>query len=118
MGLSEGVQKDLAMYILQRELQKRVSPHAPVSSFEIDGTLELLFDRLSITIKSCIVVFAFLVRFGLSSKESGVIVSANDVVAVCIVLFVGYFGEKINKAKYISPPDKIIRDSLNQFLGR
>ena len=41
----------------------------------------------------------FLVRFGLNSKESGVIVSANDVVAVCIVLFVGYFGQKINKAK-------------------
>ena len=53
----------------------------------------------STTVKSYVVVFAFLVRFGLNSKESGVIVSANDVVAVCIVLFVGYFGQKINKAK-------------------
>ncbi len=42
-------------------------------------------------------------RFRLTSSQSGTLVSVNDMVAVVLVLFVGYLGEKISKPRQFSP---------------
>jgi len=40
-------------------------------------------------------------RFGLSSSQTGLMSSANDVIHVCIVVFIGYFGRKGHKPRII-----------------
>ena len=40
-------------------------------------------------------------RFGLSSSQSGLVLSSNDIMHVSVVLFVGYFGLRGNKPRLI-----------------
>jgi len=40
-------------------------------------------------------------RFGLSSSESGLVQSSNDIMHVTVVVFVGYFGLRGNKPRLI-----------------
>ena len=40
-------------------------------------------------------------RFGLDSRKSGVILSADDVVQICVVTFIGHFGKRASKPRII-----------------
>ena len=40
-------------------------------------------------------------RFSLTSKELGVILASNDVTALIIVIFIGYYGDYWNKIRLI-----------------
>ena len=40
-------------------------------------------------------------RFGLSSYQSGLVLSSNDIMHVSVVIFVGYFGLRGNKPRLI-----------------
>jgi len=40
-------------------------------------------------------------RFGLSSAQSGLVLSSNDIMHVSVVMFVGYFGLRGNKPRLI-----------------
>lgn len=40
-------------------------------------------------------------RFGLSSSKSGLLSSCNDIIHICLVIFIGYFGQKYNKPRII-----------------
>ena len=40
-------------------------------------------------------------RFGLDSRESGVILIADDVVQICVITFTGHFGKRVSKPRII-----------------
>ena len=40
-------------------------------------------------------------RFGLSSAQSGLVLSSNDIMHISVVIFVGYFGLRGNKPRLI-----------------
>ena len=40
-------------------------------------------------------------RFSLSSKELGVIMASNDVTALIVVIFIGFYGDYGNKIRWI-----------------
>ena len=41
-------------------------------------------------------------RFGLSSTQTNFVMSINDIVHICLVIFVGYFGRKAHKPKILA----------------
>ena len=43
----------------------------------------------------------FHVRFGLSSTQTGLIASMNDIINISLVLFLGYLGRKLNKPRCV-----------------
>lgn len=57
-----------------------------------------------------------LCRFGMSSTESGFLVSMNDIVGLALVLFTGYLGKKVNKPRYLGlPSSQSSSDILTTF---
>jgi hypothetical protein len=55
-------------------------------------------------------------RFSLTSKELGVILASNDVIALVVVLFISFYGDYANKIRWIGGGGVILSKLGNHCL--
>ena len=53
-------------------------------------------------------------RFSLTSKELGVILASNDISALIVVIFIGYYGDYWNKIRLIGGGGVILSKLKNK----
>jgi hypothetical protein len=55
-------------------------------------------------------------RFSLTSKELGMIMASNDITALIVVLFISFYGDYVNKIRWIAGGGVVLSKLRNHDL--
>jgi hypothetical protein len=54
-------------------------------------------------------------RFSLTSKELGMIMASNDITALIVVLFISFYGDYVNKIRWIAGGGVVLSKLRNHY---